>query len=70
METLESIYTHSDLREFTCCKDINHSDTVQESWLHHHYLVSYWGTVVRFPQVWSTCPRRALFTETLLPGTS
>ena len=43
---------------------------VQERWHHHHYLNSCWGTVVRFPQVWSTCPRRALYTETLLPGTS
>ena len=43
---------------------------VQERWYHHHYLNSCWGTVVRLPQVWSTCPRRALYTETLLLGTS
>ena len=46
------------------------SIAVQERWHHHHYLTSCWGTVVRLPQVWSTCPRRALYTGTLLPGTS
>ena len=75
MEISGSIFKRSGQCKFmgTSRINCNYNDifiVVQERWHHHHYLNSCWDTVVRLPQVWSTCPRRALYTETLLPGTS